>query len=63
MPPLRHPPEHKRFLQLRNRARIREISRNGVKGIRPQPPAVQIIAMAEVAVLEENLAPSRTYLI
>ena len=53
---LRHSPEDKRFLQLRDRPGIGEIRRNRIERKRMQPAPVQVVAVAEVAILEENLA-------
>ena len=53
---LSDPPEDKRFLQLGNRTRVREVGRDGIEGKRVQPAPVQVIPMAEMTILEEDLA-------
>src|SRR5437016_6868838 len=52
---LRDAPEHEGLLELRDRPGVREVRRNRVEGKGKHAPAVQIIAVAEVAVLEEDL--------
>src|SRR2546425_7787472 len=52
---LRHPPEHEGLLELRDRPGVGEVRGNRVEGKGKHAPAVQIIAVAEVAVLEEDL--------
>src|SRR5207244_664604 len=54
---LRHPPEHKGFLKLRDGARICEIRRDRIERKGKHPAAVQIVAVTEVAVLEKDLPP------
>src|SRR5439155_14411117 len=53
---LRHPPEHKGFLKLRDGARIREIRGNWIERKGKHPAAVQIVAVTPMAILEEDLA-------
>src|SRR5947208_9325493 len=53
---LRHPPEHKGFLKLRDCARIREIRRDRIECKGKHPAAVQIVAVTPMAILEEDLA-------
>src|SRR5207249_6590170 len=53
---LRHTPEHEGLLELRDGPGVREVRRNRVEGKGKHASAVEIIAVAEVAVLEENLA-------
>src|SRR5512135_2557621 len=55
-PALGHAPENERFLQLGNRSRIGEVRRNRVECEGVQAATVQVVAVAEVTVLEENLA-------
>src|SRR5205823_992597 len=54
---LRHPPEHKGLLKLRDGPRICKIRRNRVKRKSKHHAAIQAVAMAPMTILEEDLAP------
>ena len=54
---LGHSPEDKSLLKLRNGAGVSEIRRNRIERKGKHPTPVQIVAVTEVAVLEEDLAP------
>src|SRR2546422_1838562 len=56
-PALGDAPEHEGLLKLGQRSGIGEVGRNRVERERVQPPAVEIIPVTEMAVLEEDLSP------